>query len=168
HDEQRMEARGHVQSALYQAKQKTGNSTVVVPVFATAEFMRYSDPDRLLHYETNVDIKQGTDRMTSEVSDVYLQKDNNEVERTIAQRNVVLTEPNKRGTGDWCQYTTADEIAILKGNPAHVEDAEQGTTEGNRVTIYRRENRAVADDSRGEQSPGRVRSTHKVTKSVKP
>src|SRR5712691_4619682 len=161
-EEKRMEARGHVQSALYQTQQKNGNSTAVVPVFATAEFMRYSDLDRLLHYETNVDIKQGTDRMTSEVSDVYLQKDGNEVERTIAQRNVVLTQPNKRGTGDWCQYTTADEIAILKGNPAHVEDAEQGTTEGNRVTIYRRENRAVADDTRGTESPGRVRSTHKV------
>jgi LPS export ABC transporter protein LptC len=167
-EQRRMESRGHVQSALYQAKQKNGNSTVVVPVFATAEFMRYSDPDRLLHYETNVDIKQGTDRMTSEVADVYLQKEGNEVERTVAQRNVVLTQPNKRGTGDWCQYTTADEIAILKGNPAHVEDAEQGSTEGNRVTIYRRENRAVADDSRGEQSPGRVRSTHKVNNNKKP
>jgi LPS export ABC transporter protein LptC len=167
-EQKRMESRGHVQSALYQAKQQNGNSTTVVPVFATAEFMRYSDPDRLLHYETNVDIKQGTDRMTSEVADVYLQKDGNEVERTVAQRNVVLTQPNKRGTGDWCQYTTADEIAILKGNPAHVEDAEQGTTEGNRVTIYRRENRAVADDTRGAESPGRVRSTHKVNNNKKP
>ena len=167
-DQKRMEARGHVQSALYQARQKTANSIAVVPVFATAEFMRYSDPDRLLHYENNVDIKQGTDRMTSEVSDVYLQKDNNEVERTVAQRNVILTQPNRRGTGDWCQYTTADEVAILKGNPAHVEDVEQGTTDGNRITIYRRENRAVADDNRGEQSPGRVRSTHKVTKTTKP
>ena len=167
-DQKRMEARGHVQSALYQARQKTANSIAVVPVFATAEFMRYSDPDRLLHYENNVDIKQGTDRMTSEVSDVSLQKDNNEVERTVAQRNVILTQPNRRGTGDWCQYTTADEVAILKGNPAHVEDVEQGTTDGNRITIYRRENRAVADDNRGEQSPGRVRSTHKVTKTTKP
>ena len=167
-DQKRMEARGHVQSALYQARQKTANSIAVVPVFATAEFMRYSDPDRLLHYENNVDIKQGTDRMTSEVSDVYLQKDNNEVERTVAQRNVILTQPNRRGTGDWCQYTTADEVAILKGNPAHVEDVEQGTTDGNRITIYRRENRAVADDNRGEQSPGRVRSTHKVTKTTRP
>ena len=159
-----MDARGHVQSALYQAKQKTGNSTTVVPVFATAEFMRYSDPDRLLHYETNVDIKQGTDRMTSGVADVYLQKDVNEVERTIAQHNVVIIQPGKRGTGDWCQYTNADEVAVLKGNPAHVEDVEQGTTDGNRLTMYRRENRVVVDDSRGEQSPGRVRSTHKVNK----
>jgi lipopolysaccharide export system protein LptA len=162
-EEKRMEARGHVQSALYQARQKSGNATAVVPVFATAEFMRYSDPDRLLHYENSVDIKQGTDRLIAGTADVYLQKDGNEVERTIAQQNVVLTQPGRRGAGDWCQYTTADEIAVLKGNPAHVEDVEQGTTDGNRVTIYRRENRVVADDSRGDQSPGRVKSTHKVT-----
>jgi LPS export ABC transporter protein LptC len=163
-EEKRMESWGHVQSALYQAKQKTGNSTNVVPVFATAEFMRYSDPERLLHYETNVDIKQGTDRMTAGIADVYLQKDTNEVERTVAQKNVVVVQPNRRGTGDWCQYTTADEVAVLTGNPAHVEDAEQGTTDGNRVTMYRRENRVTVDDSRGSQSPGRVHSTHKITK----
>jgi lipopolysaccharide export system protein LptA len=163
-EEKRMETWGHVQSALYQAKQKTGNSTAVVPVFATAEYMRYSDPDRLLHYENNVDIKQGTDRMTSGVADVYLQKDVNEVERTISQKNVTIVQPGRRGTGDWCQYTTADEVAVLTGNPAHVEDAEQGTTDSNRLTMYRRENRVVADDTRGSQSPGRVRSTHKINK----
>lgn len=163
-EEKRMEAKGHVQSVLYQAKQKNGNSTDVVPAFATAEFMRYSDPERLLHYETNVDIKQGTDRMTSEIADVYLQKEANEVERTVAQHNVVIVQPGRRGTGDWCQYTTVDEIAVLTGNPAHVEDAEQGTTDGNRLTMYRRENRVVVDDARGSQSPGRVRSTHRITK----
>ena len=164
-DEKRMDARGRVQSALYQAKQKTGSSTTVVPVFATAEYMKYSDPDRLLHYETNVDIKQGTDRLTSAVADVYLQKELNELDRVIAQRNVVLVQPGRRATGDWTQYTAADEVAVLKGNPAHVEDAEQGTTDGNRLTVYKRENRVVVDDSRGSQSPGRVRSTHKVNKS---
>lgn len=164
-EEKRMDARGHVQSVLYQAKQKTGNSMSVVPVFASADYMKYSDPDRLLHYETNVDIKQGTDRLTSTIADVYLQKDANELDRMIAQQNVVLIQPGKRGTGDWCQYTAADEVAVLKGNPAHVEDPEQGTTDGNRLTMYRRENRVVVDDPRGPQSPGRVRSTHKVNKS---
>src|SRR5436305_1822553 len=163
-EERRMETWGHVQSALYQAKQTTGNATAVVPAFATAEFMRYSDPERLLHYENNVDIKQGTDRMTSGVADGYLQKDVNEVERTISQRSVTIIQPGRRGTGDWCQYTTTDEVAVLTGNPAHVEDAEQGTTDGNRLTMYSRENRVVVDDARGSQSPGRVHSTHKITK----
>lgn len=163
-EDKRMDARGRVQSALYQAKQKTGNTINVVPVFASAESLRYSDPDRLLHYETNVDIKQGTDRMTAGIADVYLQKDVNELHKMVAQRDVVLMQPGKRGTGDWCEYTAADEVAVLKGNPAHVEDTEQGTTDGNRLTMYRRENRVVVDDSRGSQSPGRVRSTHKINK----
>jgi lipopolysaccharide export system protein LptA len=163
-EQQRMEGWGHVQTALYQAKQKSGNSIAVVPVFATSDYLRYSDSERLLHYENNVDIKQGTDRLTSGVADVYLQKDVNEVEKTIAQRNVVIVQPGKRGTGDWCQYTASDEVAVLTGNPAHVEDAEQGTTDGNRITMYRRESRAVVDDTRGAQSPGRTRSTHKITK----
>jgi len=163
-EQKQMEGRGHVQSALYQAKHKTGNATAVVPVVATADFMKYSDPDRLLHYETNVDIKQGTDRVNSAVADVYLSKESNELEKTIAQGNVVLTQPGKRGTGDWLQYTAADEVAVLKGNPARVEDVEQGSTEGARLTVYMRENRVGADDSRGSQSNGRVRSVHRIKK----
>ena len=111
-----------------------------------------------------MDIKQGTDRVNSGVADVYLSKESNEVDKTIAQGNVVLTQPGKRGTGNWLQYTAADDVAVLKGNPARVEDVEQGSTEGARLTVYMRENRVVADDSRGSQSTGRVRSVHRIKK----
>ncbi len=163
--DKKMDANGRVQSTVYNARRKQEAAGNTVPVFAAADSMTYSDPNRLLHYEGNVDIRQGTDRITSAVADVYLAKDTNEMEKTIAQRTVVLTQPNRKGTGDWMQYTTADEIAILKGNPARVEDVEQGTTEGGRLTVYMREGRVTADDIRGTQSPGRVRSTHKVKKS---
>jgi len=163
-DDKKMKAEGHVQSALYRAKRKEKGVSSIVPVFATADLMTYSDPDRILHYESNVDIRQGTDRVTSGVADVYLQKDVNEVERTIAQKNVVLTQPNRKGTGDWMQHTTADQVSVLKGNPAHVDDVEQGTTVGNRLTVYSQEGRVIADDTRGPQSPGRVHSSHKIRK----
>ena len=161
-NEKKMDANGRVQSAVYNARRK--DSGAIVPVFATADSMFYSDPNRLLHYESNVDIRQGSDRITSAVADVYLNKENNEMEKTIAQRNVVLTQPNRKGTGDWVEYTAANEVAVLKGNPARVDDAEKGNTEGARLTVYMREDRVVADDPRGPQSPGRVRSTHKVKK----
>jgi lipopolysaccharide export system protein LptA len=164
-NDKRMEVNGHVQSALYNAKRRTqGGAASVIPVFATANSMVYSDADRVLHYEDNVDIKQGTDRITSGVADVYMTGETNDVEKTVAQRNVVLTQPNRKGTGDWIQYTTADEVAILKGDPARVEDAEKGSTEGARLTVNIREGRVVADDTKGALSPGRVRSTHKVNK----
>ena len=159
----KMEANGHVQSQVYNARRQA-EAGGAVPVFATADAMTYSDPNRTLHYEGNVDIRQGTDRLTSGVADVYLYKESSEVEKTIAQRDVVLTQPNRKGTGDWAQYTSADEVAVLKGNPARVEDAEKGSTEGGRLTVNMRDGRVIADDVRGPQSPGRVRTTHKVKK----
>jgi lipopolysaccharide export system protein LptA len=163
-NQKKMDANGRVQSQIYNARRKTEGGVSTVPVFATGDSMFYSDPNRILHYEGNVDIRQATDRVTSEVADVYLLKDSSEVEKTIAQRSVVLTQPNRKGTGDWVQYTSADEVAVLKGNPARVEDAEKGSTEGNRLTVYMRDGRVIADDVRGPESPGRVRSTHKVKK----
>ncbi|MCU1264776.1 MAG: hypothetical protein JWM21_1094 [Acidobacteria bacterium] len=163
-NEKRMTGNGHVQSALYNAKRREKGASTTVPVFATAESMRYSDPDRILHYEGNVDIRQAPDRITSSVADVYLSKENNELEKTIAEHGVVMTQPGRKGTGEWMQYTAVDDVAILKGIPARVEDVEQGTVEGGRLTVYLREGRVVADDTRGPQSGGRVRSTHKIKK----
>ncbi|HEV7682038.1 MAG TPA: LPS export ABC transporter periplasmic protein LptC [Pyrinomonadaceae bacterium] len=163
-NDKRMDGNGHVQSQIYNARRRIEGASSTIPVFATGDSMTYSDVARTLHYQGNVDIRQGTDRLTSEVADVYLQKESSEVEKTIAQRNVVMTQPNRKGTGDWVQYTSADEVAVLKGNPARVEDAEKGSTEGNRLTVYMRDGRVVADDVRGSQAPGRIKSTHKVKK----
>jgi len=82
----------------------------MVPVFASGDAWPIRDVNRTLHYEGNVDIRQGTDRLNSDVADVYLLKESSEVERTVAQRNVVLTQPNRKGTGDWIQYTSVDEV----------------------------------------------------------
>jgi LPS export ABC transporter protein LptC/lipopolysaccharide transport protein LptA len=165
-DQKRMDGEGNVQSALYQARRKEANGArTVVPVFASSRSMTYTDETRLLHYEGEVDIKQGTERITGGVADVYLLKESYEVERTIAQRDVVVTQPGRKGTGDWAQYTAADETVVLTGNPAHVEDAEKGTSESRRMTVYLREDRVVSDGGGDPgQSTGRVRTTHKIKK----
>lgn len=161
----RMEGAGHVQTALYQARRTNANgASSVTPVFATSTAMSYSEDERILHYAGDVDIKQDTDRIRSAVADVYLRKEINEVEKTIAERDVVVNQPGRQGTGNWAQYTASDETIVLKGNPARVEDAEQGSTQGGRLTVYLRDSRVVADDSKGPTSTGRVRSTHKVKK----
>jgi hypothetical protein len=53
---------------------------------------------------------------------------------------------------------------VLTGNPARVEDPEQGNSEGRRMTVFLRENRVVTDSPGGTQSTGRVHSSHKVKK----
>ncbi|MCP9492956.1 MAG: LPS export ABC transporter periplasmic protein LptC [Pyrinomonadaceae bacterium MAG19_C2-C3] len=167
-DQKRMEGDGAVESVLYNVRQTGvgGGARSSIPVFAIARRMFYSEADRLLHYEGAVDIRQGTDRLTGEVANVFLKPDVNEVDKTVAERNVVVTRPGKRGAGDWAQYSTADETVTLTGNPARVEDEAQGMTESRRLTLYLRENRVTADNNGApaSSSSGRVRSIHKIRK----
>jgi lipopolysaccharide export system protein LptA len=162
-DDKRMVADGHVESALYQAQRETApGKRETVPGFATAEHMTYSDAERLVHYEGNVKARQGTDRIEAAKVDVFLQKETNEVDHMMADGNVVLTQPARRGTGDHLVYTASDGRAVLTGKSARVDDAEQGSTMGTELTFYSRDDRIQVENRQGT---GRVRSTHRLTKS---
>jgi lipopolysaccharide transport protein LptA len=154
-------AEGNVQSLLYNAKIKQGAKESTVPTSAAAAAMAYDRNTRVLQYRTNVDIRQGTDRITAAAADVYL-NENNEVAKTIAENDVVITQPARRATAKWAQYTSADEIAILRGDPATVTDSENGTSQGTEITVHMRDNRVVSD-ARTKQNPtARARSVYKV------
>jgi Uncharacterized protein conserved in bacteria len=159
----RMDGEGKVQSLLYNAKRKEGDKEINQPVYAAADRMTYTDENRLLRYEGNVDIRQGADRIMSGVADIFL-NERNEVAKTVAQRNVVITQPNRRATGDYAQYTATDEVVILRGNPASVEDAQKGFSQGAQLTVYMRDNRVEGKGTTKPNSAGRIRSVYKVNK----
>ena len=156
----RFTAEGGVQSALY-ASRIRGGSGSIVPTSASAGSMTYYRETRLLQYRNAVDIRQGTDRITAGAADVFLDE-KNELAKTVAEDNVVITQPGRRATASWAQYTAADEVAILKGQPATVSDAENGSSQNAEITFYMRERRVVTQ-GRSDQAPaGRSRSVYKV------
>lgn len=162
-NEKRMVAIGNVESALYQGKRETSpGKREVVPGFATGERMTYSDVDRKIHYEVGVKARQGTDRIEAASVDVYLQQETNEVDHLNADGNVVLTQPGRRGVGDKLVYTSEDGRAVLTGKAARVDDVEKGATMGSQLTFYSRDDRVFVEN---QQGAGRVRSTHRLTKS---
>lgn len=158
--EQRMDGEGKVQSVLYNAQRKENGKTTTVPASATSDKIAYTAGNKQLHYEGNVDMRQGTDRITANTSDIFM-NEQNDVKQTNAEGNVVITQPNRRVRGTWVQYTTADEIAIVRGDPAVVEDALQGTSQGAQMTVLMRENKVVNQGST-KSTMGRTRSVYKV------
>lgn len=157
----KLDAEGSVQSGLYDAKIKRAGKESKVPVFASANAMTYNRDGRTLSYRGNVDIRQATDRITAESADVFL-SDKNEVSRTVAERSVVITQPGRRATGSRVEYSAETEIAVLHGDPATVNDSENGSTSGSQVTVYFRENRFIGS-GRGRQNPNsRVKSVYKT------
>ncbi|MBA2619600.1 MAG: LPS export ABC transporter periplasmic protein LptC [Acidobacteria bacterium] len=155
---------GKVQSLLYNAKRRENGRESSVPAFAAAQKMIYSRKNNTLRYEGGVDIRQGTDRITAGAASV-LMNDKNEVAQTVAETNVVVTQPNRRASGDFAQYTAESESIILRGNPARIEDFESGSTQGAQMTVFLRENRVVGESkAAGQTGTGRSRTVYKIKK----
>ncbi len=155
---------GAVQSLLYDAKKKENGKETNVPVFAQSQKIYFFKDKNLLRYENEVDIRQGTDRIVAGVANVYL-NDKNEVAQTIAETNVVVTSPNRKAVGDYAQYVAADESVVLRGNPARIDDGENGSTQGAQVTVFLRENRFVSESKSAQNNTGRTRTVYKVKNS---
>jgi len=158
-----MQGEGKVQSLLYNAKQRLPDGKEVKqPVYASSEKIFYTDDRRLLRYEGNVDIKQGVDRLKAEIAEVFLDE-RNELKQTIAQRNVVITQPTRIATGDYAEYKAEEGLVILRGSPAVVRDAQEGELQGSQMQFYLRENRFLNQvDEKPEGKSSRTRSVYKI------
>lgn len=154
-------ADGSVQSLLYEAKRKESGREINVPVFASSRRLSYNRMGRVLRYEEDVDIRQGTDRITAGAANIFL-AEGNEVARTEIEQNVVITQPNRRAVGDFARYTQADESVVLEGSPARVEDLENGSSQGGKLTVYLKNNRVEAEGVSKQNTAGRTRSVYKV------
>lgn len=152
---------GEVQSLLYNANRRENGKDTNVPVYVASKKLTFTRDSRLLVYETDVDIRQGKDRITSGLAKIYL-TENNEFARTEMEKSVVITQPNRRAAGDYAQYSAAEEVVVLRGNPARVEDAENGTSQGAQMTVHLRENRVVGEGKSKQNASGRIRSVYKV------
>lgn len=154
---------GTVQSLLYDAKRKENGRETIVPVYAAAQKLSYSKAKNMLRYETNVDIRQGADRIVAGAANVFLD-DKNEVSQTVAETNVVITQPNRKASGDFAQYNVADDTIVLRGSPARVEDSETGSAQGAQMTVSLRDKRIEGESKTKENSTGRMRTVYKIKK----
>jgi lipopolysaccharide export system protein LptA len=131
-------------------------------VYATAAVLTYQSDERIVRYRNSVDIRQSSDRLTTAAADIYLDE-NNSVTKTVAQNDVVLTQPGRRATGDWAQFTQDDEVAIIRGEPATVSDRERGSSQGREMTFRMKEEKvAIESRPRSGSVPGRTRSVYKI------
>ncbi|MEO8572888.1 MAG: LPS export ABC transporter periplasmic protein LptC [Pyrinomonadaceae bacterium] len=158
-------ADGNVQSLLYDVKRKENGKESSAPVYVSSRKMTYNRDSRLVRYETDVDIRQGTDRIVGGSANIHL-NEKNEMSRSEIQDNVTITQPNRKAVGDSAEYVAADEVVTLRGNPARVDDAENGSTSGGQMTVYLRNSKVINDGSSKQNTAGRVRSVYKVKNSL--
>ncbi|QQS41907.1 MAG: LPS export ABC transporter periplasmic protein LptC [Acidobacteriota bacterium] len=157
----RFYAEGNVESLLYDAQRTVGGKRTSVPVYAAAGSMLYIDGDRLLRYQKGVDIRQGTDRIRAGSASVTLNR-NNELVSTVAEKNVEITQPGRRATGSYARYDTAEEVIVLRGDPATVSDQERGSSRGREVVVNLKQKLITGSGGDGQGGTGRIRSVYKL------
>ncbi|MFN0108689.1 MAG: LPS export ABC transporter periplasmic protein LptC [Blastocatellia bacterium] len=162
--ERMLTAWGNAQSAFYDFEREVEkNRKEIVPVFATADKIVYTDANRTAHYEGAVKIKQGTDQIDAAVADAVMDNQHKLVQLT-ASNNVVMTQPQRRATGDQLVYTAANDTAVLTaalGKMAIVEDKErEAVTKSEKLTLHLRDARIEAGSESGSKK--RVKSTHRI------
>jgi lipopolysaccharide export system protein LptA len=68
-----------------------------------------------------------------------------QVDRIIAENNVVVTQPTRHAAGDKLVYTAADDKFVLTGGPPSIFDAERGKITGDSLTFYRHDDRVLVE-----------------------
>jgi lipopolysaccharide export system protein LptA len=160
--ERMMVAIGQVKSGFYRApdRSKEPGSSQTVPVSARAQRMTYLDAERLVRYEHEAQLQQGSDRLSADRLTVFLKRDLNEIERAVAEGQVVIAEPGRQAHGDQAVYTAADERVVLIGQPACVEDDRTSVAQrGPRLTYLLGDDKVIVGDQGGAQ---RVKSVRKI------
>jgi lipopolysaccharide export system protein LptA len=132
------------------------------PVTIHADFLEYLDEGRRARYHGNVKMVTETTTVQSDRLDVYFSQGDSiqgsEVDHADADGHVKVTQPGRIGTGDHAEYFAGPGKIVLTGGPPLLVDEEKGSTTGQRLTFFLRDDRLFVDG--GEQSPSL--SKHRV------
>jgi len=132
---------------------KKGN---VTPIHVTSSRLTYADADRKIFLDGGVTAKGSGATITSHEMTVYLLPRSQsqvktgigtpgQIERMIAQDQVVITQPTRHGEGGRLVYTAADDRFVLTGNSPSIFDAERGKTTGDSLTFFRQDDRVLVE-----------------------
>jgi lipopolysaccharide export system protein LptA len=143
---------------------KSGKAT---PVTITSPRLAYNDADRKIILDGGVTARGADITMTARQMNVFLRSraqssagsgsaGPGQVDRIVADGNVVITQPSRRATGERLEYLAADDKFILTGNSPSIFDAEHGKITGDSLTFFRRDDRVLVEGR--ETSPTTTRT----------
>jgi lipopolysaccharide export system protein LptA len=144
-----------VSTALVQSG-KNGKQT---PVAITSKSLVYTDNERKAHFEGGVVAKSADATLNANQADVYLKPRGDtegtansgqpagasQIEKIIADGQIVIVQPNRRAQGNHLVYTAEDDKFVLTGGPPSIFDAERGKVTGDSLTFFRRDDRVLVE-----------------------
>jgi lipopolysaccharide export system protein LptA len=120
----------------------------------TSTRLTYADNERKAHFEGDVVAKEADVTITAKKMDAFLEARGpthealsgaGKLDKIVAQEQVVITQPDRRATGDLLIYTASDDKFVLTGGPPSIFDAEHGKITGVSLTFFRHDDRVLVE-----------------------
>ena len=133
---------------------KSGKAT---PVAITCARLTYTDSQRQIKCEGGATAKTTDMTITASGANAFLlprdasgsagssSPASSQLDRIVAHGNVVIQQPDRRGTGQDLVYNVADDKFVLTGGPPSIFDAEHGQITGDSLTFYKRDGRVLVE-----------------------
>jgi lipopolysaccharide export system protein LptA len=135
------------------------------PVKVTSSRLNYADFQHRAQFEGNVLVRSIDGTLAADQATVYflpalagqtrsstIGAQAGQVDRMIAEGNVVLQQPQRRATGRQLTYTAAQDEYVLVGGPPSFYDAEHGTVNGSALTFYNRDDKVLVEGAEGSRA----------------
>jgi lipopolysaccharide export system protein LptA len=160
-------AQGSSRQSVATVLVQTDDQGKVTPITVTSARLTYADSERKAHFEGDVVAQGGDMTITAKEMDAFFQPRQQatsaqsasrqtskqsvagsaQLDHIVARHEVVITQPDRRGTGDNLLYTAANDSFVLTGGPPSIFDAEHGKITGVSLTFYRRDDRVLVEGS---------------------
>ena len=120
----------------------------------TSTRLSYSDSERKAHFEGDVAARSAEITITAKKMDAYLEARGSgnqplsgagKLDKIVAADQVVITQPERRATGNLLTYTASDDKFVLTGGSPSIFDAEHGKITGVSLTFFRHDDRVLVE-----------------------
>ena len=154
-------------TSVFLSPQKSGTAK---PVNVTADRLTYVDSDRKAVFSGSVLLRNDDFTMTADTAQILLaargqggDKGGNQLDRIVAQGDIVIQEPERKATGRQLVYTASDQKFVLTGSSAKkpsIFDAEHGQISGDSLTFYTHDGRVLVGSGESSQNltPTRIQN----------
>jgi len=141
---------------------RPGPAGATRPVTIRAERLDYFDEGRKASYRGSVELHTENTTLRADHMDVFFSDlpggQASQIERAQGDGHVTVIQPLRHAAGDHADYEAASGKIEMTGGPPTLDDAQKGSTTGQRLTFFVHDDRLIVDG--GEQSPSL--SQHRV------
>jgi lipopolysaccharide export system protein LptA len=135
----------------------------------------YLDLENRAHLEGNVVVQSESQRMRSDLLDLYFMHTNTtgaaekasngaagaqQISRAVGTGGVIVDEQTRKATAERAEYTAADGKFVMSGGNPTLFDGTQGTTTGRQLTFFLADDTIIVDSEKGS----RTLTKHRVQK----